>query len=73
MHQIRAHLAHAGFPLVGNRLPRPAAVRRRPGHFLHAEAPHACRTPPPLAHVRRALPPRPAHLLSTLLGFTAPP
>ena len=39
MHQIRAHLAHAGFPIVGDALyGGPAAAEGTSGHFLHASA-----------------------------------
>jgi len=39
MHQIRAHLAHAGHPLCGDPLyGGPPAAPDAPGHFLHAAA-----------------------------------
>jgi 23S rRNA pseudouridine1911/1915/1917 synthase len=72
MHQIRAHLAHLGHPLLGDVLyggaPAPDGA---PGHFLHAATvvvPHP-RTDARL-RVHAPLPPERARALIKLVGWS---
>ncbi len=73
MHQVRAHLAAAGHPLVGDALyGGPPALDSAPGHFLHAErivAPH------PSGGTLDATAPLPASRAAALarLGLDVPP
>ena len=71
MHQIRAHLAHLGFPLVGDALyGGPPAPDGSPGHFLHASR---IAIPHPSGGTLDVSAPLPAERAATLqrLGFPA--
>ena len=67
MHQVRAHLAHIGHPLIGDLLyGGPPALEGAPGHFLHAAwiaLPHPRGG---TLEVRASLPPERAALLARL-------
>jgi 23S rRNA pseudouridine1911/1915/1917 synthase len=74
-HQIRAHLAWLGYPIVGDTLyggpPAPAGA---PGHFLHAAAlslPHP--TEGAALTLRAPLPPERARVLRELVGWREDP
>jgi 23S rRNA pseudouridine1911/1915/1917 synthase len=69
MHQIRAHLAHLGHPLVGDTLyGGPPALDGAPGHFLHAAR---IRFPDPSGTIRELAAPLPKNRADALarLGF----
>lgn len=75
MHQVRAHLAHAGHPLCGDALyGGPSAPGGTRGHFLHAARlalPHPL-TGEPLV-IEAPLPPDRTRALERLVSWSPPP